>query len=180
MSATERGPIFFLTGAPGIGKSTVARALANRFKRAVHIDIDQIRLMVTKGLSLPGPWNMTEATTTQFELAHFSAGLQAKTYADAGFAVVAEHCSHVSYIEKFVPSAGSTTIVALTAEIEVNLYRNSLRSSGSFDYSSLDFIIPMLAEGFRQEFREAGIPIIETTNLTVEETVDLILKFHQR
>ena len=175
MSAVGRGVIFFLTGPPGVGKSTVAKALANRFDRAVHIDLDRIRFTVVKGLSLPGPGNMTEETARQLNLAHVAAGLQAKTYEDAGFVVVVEHASHAHYIEKFVTSADQTKVVSLSADTVVNIERNALRASASFDPQGIEFIIPMLAEGLRAEFEAAGIPSIDSTHLSVDETVDQVL-----
>jgi adenylylsulfate kinase-like enzyme len=175
MTSTQTGAIFFLTGPPGVGKSTVAKALANRFDRAIHIELDRIRLNVVKGLSLPGPGNMTEETTSQLNLAHVSAGLQAKTYADAGFVVVVEHASHAEYIEKFKACAGLINVVCLNAETDVNIERNALRASSSLDAEGLALIIPMLAAGFRDEFESAGIPSVDSTHLSVEETVDQIL-----
>lgn len=40
--------VLLLGGAPGVGKSTVARALAKSFPKGVTIEVDQIRLMVNE------------------------------------------------------------------------------------------------------------------------------------
>ena len=174
MSAVERGPIFFLTGPPGIGKSTIAKALAQQFEKSIYFDIDLMRLRVVKGLSLPAPGNFGEETQKQFDLAHVATGKAAQIYADAGFAVIAEHSSHKTYIDSFEAHAGPCKVVALTADLKANLERNSLRTSNSFDYSSLEFVIPMLNEGFRQEHKEAGYQVIDTTDLTIDEAVSII------
>jgi shikimate kinase len=37
------GRVVFLTGAPGVGKSTVGRLLADRLERAFFLDLDAFR-----------------------------------------------------------------------------------------------------------------------------------------
>ncbi len=175
MSAVERGAIFFITGPPGVGKSTIARELANHFEKSVYFDIDLMRLRVVKGLSLPAPGNFGEETQRQFNLAHIATGQAACHYADTGFTVIAEHCSHVEYIDSFLEHAGSSEVIALTADLKTNLERNSLRTSPSFDYSSLEFVIPMLSESFRVEHTEAGYRLIDSTDLSIDEVVSKIL-----
>ena len=176
MSAVERGVIFFLTGPPGVGKSTIAKALAQRFEKSIYFDIDLMRWRVVKGLSLPAPGNFSEETQKQFDLAHVATGKAAQLYADAGFAVIAEHSSHKTYIDSFQAHAGPSEVIALTADLTTNLSRNRLRTSDSFDYKSLEFVIPMLNESFRKEHADAGYRVIDTTNLSVDEAVAKILR----
>ena len=159
-----------------MGKSTVAKALANRFGRAIHLDIDSFRLMVVKGIALPMPGNWNEETARQFDLAHIAAGQTANVYASAGFAVIAEHASHTPYIQSFLAHSGSAIVVSLTADLSTNQARNSARTSDSFDYEGLGFVIQMLNETMPEEHRTAGFPVLDTTNNSVEETVDQILK----
>ena len=176
MSAVERGAIFFLTGPPGVGKSTVARALADRSEKSIYFDIDLMRLRVVKGLSLPKPGAFSAKTREQFLLAHVATGRAAAMYADAGLDVVAEHCSHTEYIEAFIQAAGPTSVVSLFAKIESNLKRNLQRSSDSFDYAGLDFVIKMLSESMPPEHAEAGYQVLDTTQLSIEQTVDQIIQ----
>lgn len=174
VEAVTQGPIFFLTGPPGVGKSTLAKALAQRFDKGVHIDIDHIRLSVVKGIALPAPGIWTEEHTLQFNLAHIAAAHQACAYADKGFAVIAEHCSHTQYIQTFVEIAPTTKVISLTADLTDNQERNALRTSTSFDYPSLAFVIEMLNESMRLEHADAGYPIVNTTGLDIESTVNQI------
>jgi predicted kinase len=47
--------VLILSGAPGAGKSTVARALADRYDRVAHIDVDTLRHFITPtGYIAPG------------------------------------------------------------------------------------------------------------------------------
>ncbi|HLO97930.1 MAG TPA: AAA family ATPase [Fimbriimonas sp.] len=176
MDTLTKGRIFFISGCPGVGKSTIAKEIASRFEKGVHIDVDYIRLSVVSGLALPEPGKWTEEHTLQFKLAHIAAGKQAKTYADSGFAVVAEHCSHAQYIEAFLAEAPDSRVIALTADLEENQVRNSLRTSGSFDYPSLVPVIEMLNRSMAIEHAEAGYPIVNTTGQTVEHSAETILK----
>jgi hypothetical protein len=53
--------IFLITEMPGAGKSTVARAMALRFDRSAHTDIDMVFHHVTVA---PGPWGHSDAAQT--------------------------------------------------------------------------------------------------------------------
>ena len=171
---TERGPIYFLSGAPGVGKSSTAKALANRFEKSVLIDIDYFRKLVLKGRSEPSA-NWTDETTRQIELAHIAVGKVAKTYSDAGFAVVAEHCSSPDSIQLFVDQAGPTKIFCLKAEMPTNLERNRNRQGKSFDPADIEHFVLSLGDSMHKEHHHAGINVLDTTNLTSEQTVEAIL-----
>ena len=47
-------PIFLITGAPAVGKTTTGRALASRFAKSLHIPVDDVRRMVVSGVRHPG------------------------------------------------------------------------------------------------------------------------------
>ena len=59
--------MFVITGQLSAGKSTIARAVLDRYPFGYHVDVDAIREMVTKGLASPLAW--TDETTRQFTLA---------------------------------------------------------------------------------------------------------------
>src|SRR5437763_326435 len=78
--------IYIFSGVPGAGKSSVSRALMQRFPAGLHIPVDDLREWVASGRADPIP-EWTPETTRQFRLARRSAAQIALVYAGAGFAV---------------------------------------------------------------------------------------------
>ena len=75
--------IILVTGAPGSGKSTVARRLAQHFPKSLHLQVDHLREMMVNGVALPGSgWN--DEITQQFQWARASAIHMAQVYARNG------------------------------------------------------------------------------------------------
>ena len=83
----QRAPIFLLTGTPGSGKSSVARALLQRFEFGLHLPVDDLREFVVSGIAHPVP-TLTQETGRQFRLARMGTAMTAKLYAANHFAVV--------------------------------------------------------------------------------------------
>ena len=81
---------FLVTGLPGSGKTTVSRALAQRFPRSVHIDGDVLSFdFVVRGL--PDPFGDDEDRLEwdrQNALRAKHMCMLAKSFHDAGFVVV--------------------------------------------------------------------------------------------
>lgn len=168
-------PIFFISGAPGVGKSTTAQHLAARFDKAFRIDLDYFRQYVVKGLVQPSEGEWTDEHTLQFNLAHIAAGKCAQTYAEAGFAVVVEHCSNPDTVALFVKEAPSATVVCLRTDLQTNLERNLTRTNKSFDPKDIEHFVYGLNEWIPNQFRERGLLVLENTNLDVDQAVDAIL-----
>jgi chloramphenicol 3-O-phosphotransferase len=79
--------IFLLVGAPAVGKSSTARALATHFQKSIHISVDSLRDMVVAGLVHPSH-NWSQALIEQLRLARTSASQMALAYTKADFVVV--------------------------------------------------------------------------------------------
>ena len=77
-------PIFLIAGSPASGKSTLARLLAQRVPKGLHIPVDDLRTMVHGGVVHPGPvWGAE--LIEQLALARRSAADMAVRYHAAGF-----------------------------------------------------------------------------------------------
>lgn len=73
-----------LTGSPGVGKTSVARILAERSERSVHVEADYFFSFVRSGLI--EPWD--PASAEQNQLVMRVAAEAAARYAEAGYSTV--------------------------------------------------------------------------------------------
>jgi chloramphenicol 3-O-phosphotransferase len=81
--------VIVITGIQAAGKSTVARLLAQRFERGVHIEADLLYQMIVSGRVLPEePGVMPPEAERQLRLRLRNACLLACSFYEAGFSVV--------------------------------------------------------------------------------------------
>lgn len=172
------GPIFFITGVPGCGKTTLSRALLGSFPRGVHISVDALREAVVSGFALPD-FAWPPEVDEQFRLARETAADTARRYATAGFAVVVDDCLgpqrepaiDTGHYGGLVEDPAVTRVL-LRPTLEVVLERNRARGNALVDF--LAEAIPVLYDVQERGLRD-GWSAIDTSDLTVDETVERIL-----
>ena len=173
----ERPAIWLVTGAPGAGKSTVSNALCRRFPLAVHIPVDDVRDWVRSGFSSPVEW--TAETSRQFVLARRGAARIAADYADAGFVAVVDDVVRELELDQYTDHLGNSKLrkVLLNPRLETVLARNTAAGRKPFDPSVLEAacrgLHPLLAA---ENTAERGWVVVDSTNLSLEQTVDAIVR----
>lgn len=168
-------PIYLITGAPAVGKSTLAEALIRRFPNGLHIPVDDLRLWVKSGLADSVPW--TVETERQFQIAEEAACRVARTYAAHGFAVVIDHCRNLERLDQVVSrhlEGCQVARICLVTDLQTNLERNRARRNKDFDPEVLAETIAFLSPRFREDRRE-GWFVLDNTNAEAESCVDAIL-----
>ena len=174
----QRAPIFLLTGTPGSGKSSVARALLQRFEFGLHLPVDDLREFVVSGIAHPIP-TLTEETGRQFRLARESAAMTAKLYATNGFAVVIDDViSSDDVSSMFEPALNEFDFhkILLQPRLEVALERNRTRTNKNFDPSFLEEPIRQIHAWMSAQELPKDWLRIDSSQLNLEQTVDAILE----
>jgi chloramphenicol 3-O-phosphotransferase len=172
---SEHGRIWLLSGVPGAGKTTVARAICARFPRGLHIPVDDLREFVVSGHASP-IGAATPEVREQFQLARRTAATMAALYAERRFAVVIDDVVHPSMVlehyERYL-EGHPLEKVALVPSCDVALRRNLERTNKSFDTKILEATIRDLHATLFDDL--TGWLALDNSTLSLEQTVDHIL-----
>ena len=175
---TGVGPIYFVTGTPGSGKSTTCSALMQRFPLGVHVSVDALRDQVVSGFRLP-EFSWPDEVDEQFRLARESASHMARLYAVAGFAVAIDDCLGPQREPRIDTVHYGSLLedpevhrVLIRPRLDVVVDRNRSRGNGLVEF--LESAIPTLYDVQATGLTE-GWKIIDTSELSVDQTVERII-----
>jgi predicted kinase len=168
--------IILIAGSPASGKSTVAKLLAMRAKKGVHIPVDSLRDMVLGGIAHPGP-NWSPALVEQLRIARANAIAMAINYANAEFEVFIDDFwdpqSLLSEYESLAQRADHLRIILHPSKATA-ISRNAQRfSSDATMRAAIDQGVHAVYADFETRlpwFAEHGWTVIDNTQETPDAT----------
>ena len=169
---TERA-IFLISGNQGAGKSTVARALAERFARGVYIEADLVQRMIVSGGVWPEPPEPTGEALRQLQQRAQRSAMLADSFFETGFTVVIDDIAIGDQLNMYRNSIRShpLLLVNLVPSLEVLERRNEERPNKNVFHPWG----PILDRAMRETMRDLGM-WLDNSSLGVTETVDEILR----
>ncbi len=168
--------IVIISGPPGAGKSSVARALCERYDRTVHIETDQFFAAIRMGLI--SPWK--PESDRQNHMVSRAAARAASAYAEEMFGVFIDGVigPHLlpEYLRELAIARVPVHFVLLAPSADAIVERGAARE---------DIVrVPshLLLQGYEM-FRAwgsfAGVTI-DNTSLTAQQTADLVMEAYGR
>lgn len=167
-----RGRLFLVTGAQAAGKTTVARALAGSFDRAVAIDGDVFDHMVVSGRD-PDDEPPRPEQLRQLFLRWSAAIATAETYRLEGFDAVISDTVLDGFLEDFLDLASPEPVhlVVLHPSAEVLTTREHGRDKAGYTER---VTVALLHDALDRETPRWGL-WLDTSEQTVDETVTAVL-----
>jgi predicted kinase len=170
--ANHQPQIILITGNMAAGKSSVAQSLAERLPKSVHLRGDIFRRAIVNGQA-EMTLNLSAEADRQLQLRYNLAAMVARQYLQAGFTVVYQDIIIGPTLAEVVTSFHDVllSVIVLCPQAEVVAARDAARSKTGYANEAMVYAFDRI---LRNETPRLGY-WLDSTNLTVEETIDLIL-----
>jgi predicted RNase H-like nuclease/chloramphenicol 3-O-phosphotransferase len=167
----ESNAIFLITGPMAAGKSTVARLLAQKFERGVHLEGDIFRRSIVAGREEITP-DLAPEALAQLRLRYRLAAMVVDAYFQAGFTVVLEDVIAGPLLPECIELIRGRPlhVVVLLPPIETVVARETSREAAGYT----SWPVEELYEGFVSGTPRLGL-WLDTSGQAPAETVEEIL-----
>ena len=166
-------PLYIITGAMAAGKSTIAKALVQRFDKSAHVGGDAFLRMIAKGGAVMGP-ALDDEAVAQLHLRQDIAMDAVRRFVGAGFTTVyqdiligADFVRVTRALANLMPR-----IVVLNPSVETLAQRDADRHKTGY---GAHFPPNVLADALRSETPREGL-WLDTSAMSVDGVVDSILR----
>ena len=161
--------VLILTGPPAAGKSSVAQALAERYDRVAHVEVDVLRHFITPtGYIPPGRAGFER----QQALAIRNACALARNYLEERFAVIIDDVVVTAtdlslYLNGLKDTGSPVHVVRLLPQLDVCLERNGKRREGRMSPDRVAAVHRQMSEA-----RDLLGVTIDNSDMSAHETAD--------